>query len=151
MIAMYDSVTPFLLPVATKYAGYVNGRYKNVATIQKLHPTARVFGIDVLGTDWENASILDCEAEDATSPAVIRAWVISRENFRPGTAVIYCDRDNLPFVEEVLEGLDYKVWISTLDKTDMTGTITAHGKTIVGTQTEDLGAYDVSSTLDEWK
>ena len=153
MITMYDGVNSFLLPVGTKYAAYVNGRYANYPTVVKRFPNSRVFGIDVLGTAWEQASILDWENGDVQNPAVLRTWAENRENFRPGTSVIYCDRDSMETVEDILAGMNYRLWISTLDGTDLTGTITANGKIIVATQTHGGmdSPYDTSSTLDEWR
>src|SRR6266704_120027 len=100
---MYDSTDASAVPGnALCYAGYVNGRWPTHGPLQARFPRARVFGIDVLGTAWEQASILDFELGDVHSPRGLLAWATEREKFRPHTATIYCDRSGLRIVEHVL-------------------------------------------------
>jgi hypothetical protein len=148
---MYDSVNVGALPGGAKrYAAYVNGDYANHAAVSKRFPHARVFGIDVTGKGWEQACIFDYEPGCIFSPLTLRYAVYQREQFRPRTAVVYCDRDNLPAVTAACDGLWYLVWISTLDGTVMTGERTAGGHLIAGTQVATVGGYDVSDVLDTW-
>ena len=150
---MYDAVTVSNLPPGgVKYAGYVNGKYTNHAAIVARVPKARVFGIDVLGTGWQDASIFDWENFDIQSAAVLRTAVSNRNAFRPHTACVYCDRDNLDEVEEILGGLWHVNWISTLDGTDLTGQTTHSGTLIVATQIKGgvHAAFDTSNTLVSW-
>jgi len=150
---MYDAVTVSNLPPGgVKYAGYVNGKYVNHSAIQARFPKARVFGIDVLGTGWQSASIFDWEKFDIQSAEVLRNAVSNRNAFRPNTACVYCDRDNLDTVEEILDGLWRVYWISTLDGTDLTGQTVASGSLIVATQIKGgiHAAFDTSNTLVSW-
>src|ERR1700727_3151709 len=138
---MYDAVTVSNLPPGgVKYAGYVNGKYVNHSAIQARFPKARVFGIDVLGTGWQSASIFDWEKFDIQSAEVLRNAVSNRNAFRPNTACVYCDRDNLDTVEEILDG------------TDLTGQTVASGSLIVATQIKGgiHAAFDTSNTLVSW-
>jgi hypothetical protein len=64
MLTMRDSVTPADLPVgADCYAGYVNGRYANLAAIEALFPTTPIVSIAV--TARVRANMLDIEKGDA--------------------------------------------------------------------------------------
>lgn len=151
---MYDAVTVSALPPGgTKYAGYVNGDFRNHDAIARRFPKARVFGIDVFGTAWEEASIFDWEKFDIQSAATLRSAVVNREKFRPHTACVYSDRSNLPDVERILKGVWHINWISTLDGTDLTGGKTSSGSLIVGTQVRGgiHAAFDVSTTLVSWR
>ncbi len=148
---MYDAVNPANLPAGDVYAGYVNGAYPCHGEVVAGFPHARVFGIDVIGDAWEQASILDYEEGNACfTPAVLKAWVEQRESFRPHTSVIYTDRANLPAVEAALGGLWHVLWVSTLDGTILTGQRSAGGNLIVATQYETTGLYDVSRVLSSW-
>ena len=152
-VLMYDAVNPEKLPKASVYAAYVNGAFVNHARVCALFPRARVFGIDVIGDAWDAASILDYEEGNACfNPAALRAWVTARENFRPHTACVYTDRQNLPGVEEALDGLWHTIWVSSLDGTVLTGTETDKGNKFVATQFKGgfKAPYDVSEALPEW-
>jgi hypothetical protein len=152
---MYDAVSNLYLPSgAGAYAGYVNGDYADCPAIRKKFPHTRVFGIDVKGTDWENASIFDYEPGCIYSPLTLRYAVYKREQFRPRTSVVYCDRDDLPAITAACTGLWYLVWIATLDGTVMTGERTNGGHLIVGTQIATVNRagmeFDVSDIEPSW-
>ena len=150
---MYDAVTVANLPPGgVKYAGYVNGKFANHAAIQARFPKARVFGIDVLGNGFQDASIVDWENLDVQSPTVLRRFVVARNAFRSATACVYCNRSSLTNVEEILDGLWHVNWVSTLDGTDLTGGQTMSGSLIVATQIKGgiQAAFDTSNTLVSW-
>lgn len=151
---MYDAVTVSALPPGgTKYAGYVNGHFANHGAIQARFPKARVFGIDVSGMAWEEASIFDWEKFDIQSGQTLRNAVINRNKFRPHTACVFSDRSNLDNVESILKNVWHIIWLSTLDGTDRTGQHTASGSLIVGTQVKGgiHAAFDTSNTLLSWR
>jgi len=151
---MYDAVTVANLPAGgTKYAGYVNGSFANHDAMQAAHPTARVFGIDVLGIAWESAAIIDYEPGDVQSGKTLTNFTVNRNKFRPNTAVVYSDRDELDDVETILRGIPHSIWLATLDGTDLTGQHTAAGTLIVATQIKGgiHAKFDVSNTLASWR
>jgi hypothetical protein len=153
LVNMYDSTEVANLPAhGSKYAGYVNGDFKNHDAIQERFPLARVFGIDVFGSDWLKAAIVDFEKFDVQDKATLRKFIVNRNKFRKDTAVVYTDRDNLNTVEEFTAGLENSYWIATLDGTNMTGLRTASGKLIVATQIAGgvNAPFDVSTTLISW-
>jgi hypothetical protein len=137
---------------------YSNGRFVNLDAVRARFPfpKARVFGIDVLGNNWEEASILDYEIGNIHNPGGLLKWAQNREAFRPQTTVIYCDRTDLRAVEHTLGNSSNGVWhmllIATLDGTDLTGQRTQAGNLIVGTQLRGgtLAAFDTSRVLSEW-
>jgi len=156
IIDMYDSTDAAMLPAdGQRFAGYVNGRYANVPAIRARFPKARVFGIDVLGDAWTSARVADWEPGNfgGQDPARLRDFIARREEYKPHTATLYCDRFDLPKAEEILAGLWHVVWISTLDGTDMTGQRTAAGNLIVATQVRGgmHADYDTSATLASWR
>lgn len=151
---MYDAVTVASLPQGgTKYAGYVNGDFKNHDAMVKRFPKARVFGIDISGVAFEEASIFDWEKFDIQSATVLRRAVQARNQFRPHTACVYSDRDQLDDVERILQGIWHINWISTLDGTDLTGQHTSSGSLIVATQIRGgvHAPFDTSNTLVSWR
>jgi hypothetical protein len=151
---MYDAVTVADLPPGgVKYAAYVNGEFANKPAVVKRFPKARVFGIDVFGNAWTEASIFDWEKFDIQDATTLRRAVVGRNTFRPGTACVYCDRDNLPTVEDILFNIWHVLWISTLDGTDLTGGRTPDGNLIVATQIRGgiTAGFDSSNTLVSWQ
>ena len=61
------------------------------------------------------AGILDYElGNEAFAGDELREWVAARAAMKC-RARVYCDRANLPAVRSKLEGLQYLVWIATLD------------------------------------
>lgn len=155
IVEMYDSTDVALLPDAERYAAYVNGRYANHAAVVSRFPRARVFGIDVLGDSPQLARVADWEPGNfgGQDPARLREFIAKREEYKPHTATLYCDRFDLAKAEEILAGLWHVVWISTLDGTDMTGQRTAAGNLIVASQVRGgvHADYDTSTTLASWR
>lgn len=160
-IVMYDSVTPGSLPQSTvKAAGFVNGDFPSHAGIAARFPHCRVFGIDVLGTWWEQACILDYEEGNPTwqKPEMVRNFVTKRNEFEAETAVVYCSHANLPTVEDYLKGLWHCLWVGNWGENgtegeDLTGTRTPAGNLIVGTQVQNnkKANWDKSLTLASWR
>jgi len=109
----YDSTQPNLIPAGSHACLYYDGDYAaNPAEAKRF---AAVRWITVLG-DYRNCGIADYEQGNAvySEPGALRAYVEGRKNM--GTrARVYCDRANLPKVRSALEGLNYLVWIGTLD------------------------------------
>jgi len=150
---MYDSTDAWALPGGARYAAYVNGRYANYAQVRSRFVTARIFGIDVLGDSWETARIVDYEPGDVQGPAGVRRFVQNRNAYRPKSATVYCNRDELPEVEAACEGLWHVIWLATLDGTKMTGQRTERGNLIVATQFEGglHAPFDTSEVLRTWR
>lgn len=155
-IFMADSVNSAALPSCPAYAAYVNGSYANFTTVKEKFRYCRVFGIDVLGTDSNAASILDYEPGDVQGLDTMFNWVQTRENFRPYTATVYVNRSELPEVDARLVGHRGLFWLATLDGTglDLVGTMTPGGHTIVAVQYATVGsgdaAFDLSYALPSW-
>jgi hypothetical protein len=151
---MYDSVDVSKLPAdAAAYAAYVNGDYANNSEVKARFPKTRVFGIDVLGTDWKKACILDYEAGNPCySTDRLIDFAAGREDFRPHTTCIYCNRDDLKTVESTLTETWHVIFLATLDGTRETGTRTPSGNLIVATQYEPgtVTGYDTSEALTAW-
>jgi len=155
---MYDTAasTPKLPGGVTRAAGYVNGHYVSHPGLVKAYPKARVFGIDVLGTAWEEAAILDFEKGDVQDETTLRRFVSNRNAFREYTAVVYCDRSNIPTVEDYLSGLWHMLWVANwgfngTKGESLTGTkVQGSGTLIVATQLQSLENYDLSDSLTEW-
>jgi hypothetical protein len=86
--------------------GYVNG-HVSAWTPEEINRTRRagqLLGlVDVLGTDPNNASIIDWERGDVQSAAVLRAWVIARNQFRHD-ATVYCQPRSVPTIAAALRG-----------------------------------------------
>lgn len=159
-IVMYDSVNAAALPAhTTKAAGYVNGDELSYAAIRQRFPGAQVHGIDVTGTDWNQASILDYEFGDGTwdQPDKVRLWVSQRNRFRPETACVYAEASVLAEVEGYLAGYWHVLWVANWGANgtsgqSLTGTRTPAGNLIVATQLQNRAAagYDVSDSLKSW-
>jgi hypothetical protein len=156
---MYDSVHTDKLPAnGRSFMAYSNGRFVNLDAVRARFPfpKARVFGIDVLGNNWAEASILDYETGNLHNPGGLLNWARNREAFRPHTSVIYCDRTDLNAVEHTLGNGNNGVWhmllIATLDGTNLTGQRTQAGNLVVGTQLRGgvLADYDTSVVISEW-
>jgi hypothetical protein len=84
----YDSTRPDLIPADTAACLHYDGLY--AATPEQAKRFKAVRWITVLG-DYRNCGIADFEAR------------------------LYCDRSNLELVRADLKGLNYLVWIGTLD------------------------------------
>ena len=140
-------------------AGYVNGLF--VATKEdfaRFHGIPHVH-IDVLGTDPQDAGVLDFETGNPPTPDMCVTWAKRRKATFPNhyPPVIRCDRSHRTPLFNAMNaaGLeiakDYRLWIITLDGTktvaDMTG-VTAvmfAGETMTGGHYDESIVYD-----DEW-
>jgi hypothetical protein len=109
----YDSTRPELIPAGAHACLYFDGRY--AATKQEAKRFAAVRWITVVG-NYRDCGVADYEAGNAvySKAGALRAWVQGRMNMHT-RARVYCDRANLPKVRAHLEGLDYLVWLATLD------------------------------------
>lgn len=159
-VAMYDTVDASQVPAsAVKLAGYVDGGFKSHASLVRRFPKSRVFGITVLGTNWEQASILDWEKGDVQNSDTLRRFVNNRNAAFPETACVYVAHTNLAQVDDFLEGLWRVYWVGNWGAepgemgVDLTGQRSPGGSLIVGTQvlTQPDPDFDLSKTLPSWK
>ena len=141
----YDSTRPWLIPAAAAEAVlmYADGEFEWKPQDKARFPHARYRSISVLNNP-KIAAVLDVEKGDATpadAPGFIRA--------RPGDAAIYCNRATLPAVQAACHGLDYRVWLATLDGTRPTA-ITGGGTLAAVQYFGGLHTpYDLSVVYDE--
>lgn len=158
-VIMYDAMNAAALPASiSKAAGYINGSSPSYAAIRQRFPRASVHAIDVLGTGWRAASILDYEEGNTATwkqPDKVREFVINRNQSEPETACVYCDESDLVDVEDYLAGLWHVNWVANWGMDgyfgkSLTGTRTAAGNLIVATQLQNRGGYDVSDSLRSW-
>jgi hypothetical protein len=95
-----DSVNPDAIPLdgISGAIGYANGRFRWTAAETERFTAAglQTAMVDVDGTAFELASILDVERGDA-GPAQAPDWIRKRNAFR-GDATVYCDLSTLPAV-----------------------------------------------------
>lgn len=95
-----DSVTPAAIPLdgIQGVIGYANGRFRwhPADETRFRHAGLQVAHVDIDGTAWEAAAILDVERGDA-GPAQAPDWIRKRNGFR-GDATIYCNLSTLPDV-----------------------------------------------------
>lgn len=101
MTSMYDSTQPSLIPADAAYiAIYANGDYAaSRETVQRQFPKARIFSIDVLGTD-PGAGIADVENGNM-SPGDVPGWVDRRLTAHPNGVLcrVYCNKSTWPAVK----------------------------------------------------
>ena len=109
----YDSTQPGKIPAGAHACLYYDGDYK--ATAEQAKRFAATRWITVTG-DYKNCGIADFEAGNSvfSKPGALRAFVAGRDEMK-ARARVYCDQSNLPKVRAELEGLDYLVWLGTLD------------------------------------
>jgi len=109
----YDSTQPDLIPEGTYACLYYDGDY--AATAEQAKRFAAVRWITILG-DYANCGIADFEQGNPvfSQPGALRAFVQGRMNMGK-RARVYSDLSNLPAVRSELDGLDYLVWLATLD------------------------------------
>lgn len=109
----YDSTQPAEIPEGAHACLYFDGDYAATATQAKRFVATR--WITVLG-NYRNCGIADFEQgnEVYSKPGALRAFVQGRKSMNV-RARVYCNRSNLPTVRSELEGLEYLVWLSTLD------------------------------------
>jgi hypothetical protein len=111
----YDSTQPWLIPLeAPAVLIYADGLYKwSEASVKRL-AHCRYRHITVLGDPAAN--ICDVETGDvrpAQAPEFLRGWRNLHPTGSPGT--IYCNRSTLPAVQAACQGLEFNVWLATLD------------------------------------
>lgn len=109
----YDSTQPNLIPAGSHACLYYDGDY--AATAEEAKRFAAVRWITVLG-DYKNCGAADYEAgnEVFSKPGALRAFVEGRISMG-ARARVYTDLANLAKVRAEMEGLEYLVWLGTLD------------------------------------
>lgn len=151
-----DSTNPDAIPLTdlSIAIGYHNGRFAwSPAQFARFEKAGiRTARIDVIGTDYEECGIVDCERGDV-SPATAAKWAKVRHALGH-RAVIYCNRSTLEEVHKACRarGLefprDYTIWLATLDGTrrvgDMNGVVAIQHDTIRTSH----GEYDESEVFD---
>jgi hypothetical protein len=143
----YDSVSPEKIPAGTHACLYYDGLY--AAKPAQAKRFAAVRWITVLG-DYHNCGIADYEQgnEVYNKAGALRAFVQGRINLGL-RARVYCNRSTLPTVRSHLEGLNYLVWIGTLDGNKLSAhwTTGLWGVQYAGGMT---AAYDTSILYGVW-
>jgi hypothetical protein len=143
----YDSTQPDLIPEDTYAALYYDGDY--AATPEQAKRFAAVRWITILG-DYANCGIADFEQGNPvySQPGALRAFVQGRMNMGK-RARVYSDLSNLPTVRSELDGLDYLVWLATLDGNKLSPNYTPGlwGVQFAGGPTAD---YDTSILYGTW-
>jgi hypothetical protein len=113
VMEFYDSTDPGKIPAHSRACLYYDGVYA-ATTIQAARFEA-VRWITVYG-NYSDCGIADYEEHNPVYdlPGALRGFVEGR--LASGhRARVYCNRANLPKVRAQLEGLDYLVWLATLD------------------------------------
>ena len=123
MITMYDTTTPGAVgrlasTSSDAVAGYVDGRYKDLAELVRLYPNHRHLSIAV--TADHDADCLDIENGDAT-PAQAPGWVIRQHARGVPRPVLYANLSTMPVVVLRLEqaGIPRKsvrLWMAHFDQ-----------------------------------
>ena len=150
-----DSTSPASIPMpgADGVFGYANGRYAWTQADARRFTTAglQVAHIDVNGTAWEEAAILDVERGDAT-PAQAPDWIRSRNAFR-GDAVVYCALDSLPALFAACSRLTepWRLWVADWTGVQRMPAITGCPANVrlLGTQYRSTPGYDESLIIDD--
>jgi hypothetical protein len=99
-------------------AGYVNGPVSAWPAIGFDELTQRgvqVARIDVDGTRWNDAAILDVEKGDVQNPATITSWVRNRGE-KYGDPIVYCDQSNLAMAANAAAaaGVRCGIWLAKI-------------------------------------
>jgi hypothetical protein len=143
----YDSTQPELIPEGSHACLYFDGDFAAAEEQAKRFEAVR--WITVLG-DFAHCGIADFEAGNQvfSQPGALRAYVQGRKNMGV-RARVYCDRENLPTVRSELEGLEYLVWLSTLDGDKLSASFTPGlwGVQFAGGVTAD---FDTSVLYGAW-
>jgi hypothetical protein len=145
----YDSTEPQKIPAdAAAILPYGDGRFVWPEQQLARFSHARRRFITVFG-NARIASIFDIERFDGT-PDQAPAFVRARHILYPATLpTLYVNRSNLPDVQRACKGLDYRIWLATLDG-DIPRSITGGGHLVAvqykGGPHDD---YDISEVLDE--
>jgi hypothetical protein len=149
-----DSVTPGAIPLdgIDGVFGYCNGRFRWADTDYERFTRAgkQTARIDVNGTAWEAAAIVDCEQGDI-GPAQAPDWIRKRHAFRQD-AVVYCDRSTLPGLLAATSRITepWRLWLA-----DWTGhphipvLSLPHNVKLLGIQFVSHPDYDESVIIDD--
>jgi hypothetical protein len=113
IMIFYDSVAPQLIPEGGPACLYYDGIYAAEPAAADRFKAVR--WITVFG-DYEHCGIADYETgnEVYSKPGAIEAFVRGRMEMGK-RARVYCNRVSLAEVRQRLEGLDWLLWIATLD------------------------------------
>lgn len=145
MRTMYDSVNAHSIPADAKMvAGYVDGLYANIDTMQRLFPDAVVVRIAV-SSHTNDGHVLDVEPGDAT-PAEAVHWVTLRRNAGADPS-IYCNASQWPGVRKAFQDaniIEPHYWIAQWDHKQSLPT------GAVAKQYTDGNSYDSSIVADVW-
>lgn len=143
MRRMADSVNAAGLPAGFDlYAGYVNGRYANMAQIERRFPDSKVIGISV--TVANNGTVLDVEKGDAT-PAQAPAWVQMRR--QAGIIPwVYCSESVWPAVQQAFSAQGIAPPLYWIAAYPGPGPVLYPGS--IAHQWADQGLYDESVVAD---
>jgi hypothetical protein len=156
---MRDSTNPADIPLQglQLVAGYVNGRFMWNSMEWGRFPAevARVH-IDVDGTAYKTAGVLDVETGDAT-PQEAAVWVMARKRLGAGATgcTIYCNRSTINPVHASMAaaglaiGRDYTLWVATLDGTEILPTMTGVVAVQARGEAQTGGHYDESIVYDD--
>jgi hypothetical protein len=143
----YDSTRPAEIPEGAHACLYYDGDYAATAAQAKRFVATR--WITVLG-NYRNCGIADFEQgnEVYSKAGALRAFVQGRKNMNV-RARVYCNQSNLPKVRSELEGLEYLVWLATLDGNKLSADYTSGlwGVQYAGGLT---AAYDTSVLYGVW-
>lgn len=145
MRTMYDSVRVEGIPENAKMvAGYVDGLYANVGTMQRRFPNATVVRIAVFAST-NDGHVLDVEQGDAT-PAQAVIWTEMRRHAGADPSV-YCNASVWPGVRKAFRDANVAephYWIAHWDGIAQVPTGT------VAKQYSSGSDYDTSCVLDVW-
>jgi hypothetical protein len=112
----YDAVTPANIPEGAHACLYYDGEF--AATAEQAKRFSAVRWISVLGgvAAAAHTGCLDYERYNASydDPGRLRDWVATRRTMG-ARARVYCDGANLALVRQQLVGLEYLIWLATLD------------------------------------
>lgn len=153
---MYDALDPRGIPAtAEMVAGYPDDGWtpEDFAAF----PKAAHVRIANMYPDWKFCSVADIET-GALTVGSARQFVVQRNAFRHGTATIYCDLSNLPYVQKACRGLSYNLWLASWTWQVPTAEVLASyesklipGVTLVAVQYASYPAYDPSLVIDpDW-
>lgn len=142
---MYDSVRVDGIPANAKMvAGYVDGLYANVGTMQRRFPNAVVVRIAV-SHHTNDGHVLDVEEGDAT-PAGAVIWVKNRR-LAGADPTVYCNSGIWPSVRKAFKDAgipEPHYWIAAWDGIQQVPT------GAVAKQFKNGAHYDTSVVLDYW-
>jgi LysM repeat protein len=142
---MYDSVDPNRIPASAEMvAGYVDGRYANLALMRARFPHALLVGIAV-SAHTDDGEVLDVEQGDATPNGAV-SWVQIRR--RSGaTPTIYTSASEWPSVKAAFQAAGIAepyYWIAKWDG------VVSIPKGAIAKQFETHPGYDLSVVSTYW-